>query len=148
MPEMDSSDDGGSDHENENEDIATSANSSSDTDSSDSGDCAASANNESRKSQASYSTEDFVIVKFVTKKSVLNYVAKLIKLADEGNSREWTVQFLRKQPGPSTKFVFPPVDQTYDGNVKDFVLKLPPPDSGSKRHIVFSGVDFAQYNMH
>ena len=70
MPEMDSSDDGGSDHENE--DIATSANSSSDTDCSDSGDCAASANNESRKRQASYSTEDFVIVKFVTKKSVLN----------------------------------------------------------------------------
>jgi hypothetical protein len=86
-------------------------------------------------------------LKFVTKKSVLNYVAKLVKLADEGDSREWTVQFLRKQPGLSAKFAYPPVDQIYDVNVKDFVLKLPPPDSGIKRHMVFSGVDFARFNM-
>jgi len=94
-----------------------------------------------------YSAEDFVIVKFVGKKSVLHYVAELIKLTDEDNSREWTVKFLRKQPSSSIKFVYPTVDQIYEVNVKDFVMKLPNPDSGAKRHIVFSGVDFAEYNI-
>jgi len=121
-----------------------SVNSISDTDSSDTSD--ATDDNGSGQCHATYSAEDFVIVKFLAKKSVLHYVAELIKLTDEGNSRKWTVKFLRKQLSSSIKFIYSTVDQIYEVNVKDFVLKLPPPDSGAKRHIVFSGVDFAQYN--
>ena len=119
------------------------ADSSSDTDSSDSIDSLH--DNGSQLSRDIYSAGDLVIVKFIAKKNILHYVAELLSHAEEGNNNEWTVKFLRKQLSTtSMKFVYPPVDQIYDVNVKDFVLKLPSPDiaATTKRHITFSGVDF------
>ena len=86
----------------DNED--NSVNSISDTDSSDTKD--ATDDNGSGQCHATYSAEDFVTVKFVAKKSVWHYLDELIKLTYKGNSRKWTVKFLRKQPSSSNQFIY------------------------------------------
>ena len=94
-----------------------------------------------------YKAGDFVVVKFQAKKSVAHYVAELMKMTTECDDKEWCVKFLRKQTSSSTlKFVYPQIEQIYDVRAKDFVLKLPLPDSGVRRHIVFS-YDLSQYNF-
>jgi hypothetical protein len=108
-----------------------------------------------------YSAGDFVLVKFATKKNVLHYVAELIKeTADDadfseshGDGRhvthvtEWTVKFMRRKSSAGFKFVYPQADQIFDVPLTDFVLKLPPPDTGAKRHVTFANVDFSIYNL-
>ena len=98
-------------------------------------------------SKVIYRAGDFVVVKFQAKKSVVHYVAELMKMTSAGDDKEWCVKFLRKQtPSSTLKFVYPPLEQIYDVKAKDFVLKLPPPDSGVRRHILFS-CDLSQYNF-
>ena len=98
-------------------------------------------------SKVIYRAGDFVVVKFQAKKSVMHYVAELMKMTTEGDDKEWCVKFLRKHtPSSTLKFVYPQIEQIYDVRAKDFVLKLPLPDSGVRRHIVFS-CDLSQYNF-
>ena len=79
------------------------------------------------------------MVKFQAKKSVVHYVAELMKMTTECDDKEWCVKFLRKQtPSSTLKFVYPQIEQIYDVRAKDFVLKLPLPDSGVRRHTVVS----------
>ena len=74
-------------------------------------------------------------MKFQAKKSVVHYVAELMKMTSEGDDKEWCVKFLRKQtPSSTLKFVYPQIEQIYDVKAKDFVLKLPLPDKGVRRH--------------
>ena len=103
---------------------------------------------ESCSAHGVYNAGNFVIVKFSAKKSVLHYVAELLEHTVDDDNREWKVKFLRKQvTGSVPKFAYPVVEQVYDVKTRDFVLKLPPPDVAFKRHVVFTGVDFSQYNI-
>ena len=53
------------------------------------------------------------MVKFQAKKSVVHYVAKLMKMTTECDDKEWSIKFLRKQmPSSITlKFVYPQIEQ-------------------------------------
>ena len=110
-----------------------------------------------RESFPSYRHNSVVL----TSNATMHHVAELIKeTADDadfskfhGGGRhvtdvtEWTVKFLRRQSSTGFKFVYPQADQISDVPLTDFVLKLPPPDTGVKRHITFANVDFAMYNL-
>ena len=43
-----------------------------------------------------YKADDFVVVKFQAKKSVVHYVAQLMKMTTECDDKEWCVKILRK----------------------------------------------------
>ena len=119
----------------------------SESDSGEDSDSCDSDDNSAVLSKVIYRAGDFVVVKFQTKKSVMHYVAELMNMTTEGDDKEWCVKFLRKQmPSSTLKFVYPQVEQIYDVRANDFVLKLPLPDSGVRRHIVFS-CDLSQYNF-
>ncbi|CAH0555054.1 unnamed protein product [Brassicogethes aeneus] len=87
---------------------------------------------------------DYILIKFVTKKKVVHYVA-LVENVDEN---EFGVSYLRRK---GDKFMFPQVPEKFDVPKEDIVMKLPVPTfhGGTPRvsqKLVFA-INFAKFNV-
>jgi hypothetical protein len=69
------------------------------------------------------STNDYVLVKFPSKKNVIYYIGKIQQIVDMD---EYQVKFLRRKSS-YLKFFYPDVDDVSEVNRQDIFAILPPP---------------------
>ena len=91
------------------------------------------------------SVEDYILVKYATKKTVRHYVGQVKAIRNE----EFEVRFLKKLLG--SKFVFPDKDDEDFVDKENIILKLPKPfvsgaTQRSIRQLSFN-LDLSQYNL-
>ncbi|XP_023218187.1 uncharacterized protein LOC111632236 [Centruroides sculpturatus] len=90
---------------------------------------------------------DFILVRFAKKTSVVYFVGKVLKkLSDE----DLKVKFMKKILG-CYKFIFPEEDDISDVTMEDIVLKLPHPSQAggtarASKQFIFS-IDFTSYRL-
>lgn len=78
--------------------------------------------------------EDFVLVKFTTRKTISHAVGCVIKVLD---GTEFSIKFLKKSQ-KTNNFLYPEQDDISDVTLDDIVMKLPPPhqNMGTKSHFL------------
>ena len=88
--------------------------------------------------------DDWILVKFIGKRSVKHYVAKIINVYNN----EINVKFVRKSMFFMKKsiFVFPDIDDCSIVSLSDIIALLPNPKVGRRGEISFE-VSFAMYNV-
>lgn len=100
----------------------------------------------------SLKVDDFILVKFTTKKTKVMYVGQIRKCLDETDEEEFAfeVNFMRRERPTSYTFTFPNVEDVCDVPSVDIVLKLPSPTQHGgtarvARHMCFP-VDLTLYS--
>lgn len=98
--------------------------------------------------KTSFAPNDWVLVKFETKKSVKHFVGIVTDTADIGHNP--IVKYARKKASKVegvTVFTFPLVDDVLEvRHVEDIVTKLPNPENGRRGQFIFE-MSFDMYNI-
>ena len=98
---------------------------------------------------SSLSPNDYVVVKFATKKQIAYYAGMILGLSDDAPD-EFEIKFLTCSKKVSNRFTFPDEDDITDVPVKDIVKHLPKPSTSggtarAKKTFIFP-CDLSDYN--